>query len=366
MVENNPFSIRELKKSGIINKIFGIKPAENAIIEINNLFASVEKPSFISAERLDEIAYKYKIKNILKQFRNDFENIYESYLKYCLQDKKLTDTEFSELHHLKQLFLLNDTSIETIHNRLCSEIYGQSVRESITDGRLTTEEKDFLDKIENELRLPENIAKEIYTKKAEEYLQNYIKNTVSDQRLSPSEENEIKAISESLMMSIVYNDKTKAALAKYRLFWMIENGNIPEIETDVKLQRGERAYAQVSAELYEKKMVTRRIRYHGPTARIRIWKGFYYRMGDIAVHRVTEDITQKQDVGELILTNKRLIFMGNQKNMVIRLTKILGLTPYSDGVEIEKETGRNPIFLFNNNVDIFVFTLSKAIDEATQ
>lgn len=57
--------------------------------------------------------------------------------------------------------------------------------------------------------------------------------------------------------------------------------------------------------------------------------------------------------------------MGSKKNMVIKLNKILDITPHSDGIEIEKETGRNPIFLFNNNIDVFSIILSKAIDDAS-
>jgi hypothetical protein len=55
------------------------------------------------------------------------------------------------------------------------------------------------------------------------------------------------------------------------------------------------------------------------------------------------------DHGILYVTNKRLIFTGSRRaNTTIRLTSVLAITPYSDGVEIQKTTGRNQIFIFQN------------------
>jgi len=44
------------------------------------------------------------------------------------------------------------------------------------------------------------------------------------------------------------------------------------------------------------------------------------------------------------VTNKRVIFEGAQKNATIRLSNVLSITPYADGVEIGKTSGKSPIF----------------------
>lgn len=60
----------ELKKPNVIQKLFGLIPSENAMIEINNLFANhqsdVEKISFV---QISEIANKYKV-NLYKKFKD--------------------------------------------------------------------------------------------------------------------------------------------------------------------------------------------------------------------------------------------------------------------------------------------------------
>lgn len=77
-------------------------------------------------------------------------------------------------------------------------------------------------------------------------------------------------------------------------------------------------------------------------------KGVYYRVGSTRTARVTREVLRHIDTGTLYVTNKRLIFDGTRKNSVIRLPNILSVIPYSDGVEVEKTSGRNPIFTMND------------------
>jgi hypothetical protein len=69
------------------------------------------------------------------------------------------------------------------------------------------------------------------------------------------------------------------------------------------------------------------------------------------------------DKGTLYLTNKRLILTGAKKNANIRLDKILNISPYSDGVEIDKETGKKPVLQFTDRADIFCIMLERLLRE---
>src|SRR5690606_40389673 len=88
---------------------------------------------------------------------------------------------------------------------------------------------------------------------------------------------------------------------------------------------------------------TRTIRYGGPTARIRIAKGIYWRTGSMNVQRVTEEVLKPIDTGQLYITNKRVIFLGRNRNTNVRLNRILDFTIYTDGIELVKDAGRNPV-----------------------
>ena len=46
-----------------------------------------------------------------------------------------------------------------------------------------------------------------------------------------------------------------------------------------------------------------------------------------------------------------------------RLNRILDFTTYTDGVEIIKDAGRNPVLLFDQDIDIFCLTLDRLLRE---
>ena len=109
--------------------------------------------------------------------------------------------------------------------------------------------------------------------------------------------------------------------------------------------------------------VTQRINYSGTTASIKIMKGVRYRVGTIKPQRITSEQWKQIDYGSMYLTNKRIILIGQSKNSNIKLQKILSFTPYSDGVEISKDAGRNPLIRFSTNTDIFSLILSRLLNE---
>jgi hypothetical protein len=357
----NIYQILPLRKESFFQRLFKQQPKENALIELNNLLA-VKSVNEISFDEVNSISLKYKI-NLVKEFPENLLELYAASLKHFLKDKKISNDDIEKLRILKQILALNDFQIESIHNQLTSEIYEKSYKDAVADGRLSDEEDHFLENLKNELRLPDSIEKKISNEVRSNYMNNFIQNAISDERLSPSEIEEIEAIGKSLNVNISIDDKTLAILDRYKLYWVIENGEIPSIDTDLNLQQGEVCYFKANAQWYEYRSITKRINYGGPIARIRIMKGLYYRVGSISVNRITSDELKLINSGELYLTNKRLIFIGTDKNSSIKIDKILSFSPYIDGVEINKETGKSPTIMFNDNVEMFCILLSRLMKE---
>jgi len=137
---------------------------------------------------------------------------------------------------------------------------------------------------------------------------------------------------------------------------------LPEIHVDLNLQKGEKCFFQSNAKWYEYRSVTKRVNYGGVTTRIKIIKGVYYRTGSLNVNRVTNNELKLINSGNIFLTNKRIIFTGNEKNSIIKMDKILSFTPYADGVEIDKETGKNPTIILDN-AEVFCMMLSRFLKE---
>src|SRR3989454_7585624 len=121
---------------------------------------------------------------------------------------------------------------------------------------------------------------------------------------------------------------------------------LPSIETPrLSLQRGEFCFYVTEAGHYEMRTVTKRIEYAGITTSIRLKRGVYLRSGSFTPRRGTEEQLLFQDTGILYFTDKRLIFFGARKNVVITRKAILGVNPMRDAVEVEKTSGRNPVFV---------------------
>ncbi len=357
------YELQELKKPNFIQKIFGWVPKLNGFIEINNLFfkhqTDIKK---ISLDDIIDIAEKYKI-NLKKKFKSNRLELFQKYLHYCLIDSKLEDAEIMSLKHIKEVLLLNEKDTQEILKSETENIYQKHVKEIVADGRLDDDEKEKLEKLKKDLLISDEIASKIYERNATDLLQSFITGAISDERLSPDEEVEIKEIAKSLNIDLEDVEQTKEELDRYKLYWQIENGELPTIEPDIKIQKSEKLYFETYVNWLEQRRVTKKIKYGGATARIKIAKGVYYKIGSVGVQSVSEDVLKKIDFGALYLTNKRLIFMGSKANKTIRLDKILDFTPYENGVDIQKETGKNPFLEFTDNVDLFSMILVRLLDE---
>lgn len=354
-------SPRPLYRPAFLQRVFGAKPKVNSVIELNNLLAR-NGVGNVTIEDVQRIAHSYRV-NLHRKFRKQLTDLYQQYLLCCLSDKALSDQEIAELKHLKVLFELRDGDVERITRETTSQLYKDEISSLIADGRLTGEERRFMSKLRSDLKLSEEIATKIYAESAGSLLQRVFDNAISDERLSPEEEKELHAIASNLNVKHTIDDATKNMLDKYKLFWQIENGEIPPLDVGINLQRKERCYFRTPIDWLEQRKVTTRVGYSGPTLRIKIAKGVYWRAGSLGVRTTSQDVWKVIDSGQLYLTSRRLIFMGNRENKTVGLNKILDFTAYRNGVDIQKDTGKSPFLQFEKNVDIFSMMLGRAIQD---
>jgi hypothetical protein len=359
--ENMPssFQIVPLKAQSFIQRILKKLPKANAVAELRNLLAESEI-GLVSHELVAAIEHKYKVV-LTRKYANDLLSIYRQYLEYCFEDRKLSAAEIANLSHLKQLFSLKDKLIATVHNEVAVRIYSDEVGKVIEDGKVEDLEKEFLQKLQNDIGLSPEMASQIYKENATKMLQTYLDGAVADQRISPEEESQLHALTKSLNLELIMDANTRRAFEKYKLYWQIENGDLPVVEVGINLQRNELCHFSADVEWLEQRKVTRRINYGGPTLRIKIAKGLYWRAGSLAVQTVSEDVWKVIDHGKLFVTSKRLVFMGSSGNKTVRLASILDFTPYKNGINIEKDSGKSPFLRFGEDIDLFSMILGRAI-----
>lgn len=75
--------------------------------------------------------------------------------------------------------------------------------------------------------------------------------------------------------------------------------------------------------------------YGGPS--FRVAKGVSFRLGGVSARSVSHEELKKIDQGTLVLTNKRLTFLGNMRTVNIDLKKIVAIEPYKDGIGSQRE-----------------------------
>jgi hypothetical protein len=153
---------------------------------------------------------------------------------------------------------------------------------------------------------------------------------------------------------------TSGVLAKLRLMWQIKNAQLPVVEVPIQLQSGENCHFSMPVDLYETRRAYTRITSSGPMFRTKILKGIYWNTRVYDVSAKGKDVLTKVDSGPLYLTNRRVMFLGTTKSITIKLKNIVDLTPYSDGVGIDKGTGKKAVFCFTQNIDIFCAILARA------
>lgn len=359
---NKVFQRKELFKPNLFQRIFKQDPPENALIEINNLLAS-KRIAEVSVEEVSAIGEKYKL-NLYQTFQKNFLEMYAAQLKFALIDNKLTNEELDDLRALKEILGLQQFQINSIHEKLAGEIYRREIESSVGDGKITNEEKNSLKKIEAELCISKNLEKRISDEVKSTYVEQFIDGIIKSGSYSPQEEEDIKILAKNLNYDLKISSAQQNTLNRLKLIWVIENGELPTIDVPINLTSNEKCFFTKAARWYQYKTVTQRVNYAGPTARIRICKGVSYRIGSARVQRVTSEVLPPIDAGTMYVTNKRVILLGARKTSSIRLNKIVSYTPYSNGIEIFKDTGKSITVTFDTDMDLFNLLFSRVLRES--
>lgn len=362
-IKQHPFIPQQLRRPSLIHRMLRRMPADNAIRELRNALASTERISELRPTIIADLSSKYRV-DMCNKFAKEFHKLYTEFITYCLRNNHFSQEEADDLFHLQHLLALSDRMHNQIYQDIGANVYKRRLNEVLADSRITDEEKRMLDSLRHDLELPESVANKIYSDETSRYLQNKLDAALKDKMLSPEEEKEIHILAKQLGANIERDAATSATLQRCRLMWRIVHGDPPELRVSINLQRNEVCYFTTDVKWHEMRRQRQRIQYAGPTMRLKICKGVYWRMGDLAIRPVTQDVLTLIDEGTAYVTNKRLIFTGKMKNTNIRLNKILDITPYRDGVMVEKDSGKSPFLGFTSNVDMFSACLARAIQDS--
>lgn len=189
---------------------------------------------------------------------------------------------------------------------------------------------------------------------------------IADKRYEPEEEAEFNRACEALKVSPRIKEADQGALEKMRAYYRLESEPLQEQDYGLALQKGERCYWRIrNASLQEIRKQRTVHGYHSAGVSFRIMRGVYYRVGASRPVVSTYEGLMEIDRGDLYFTSKRVWFNGAGKNVSLPYQKIMQVVPYTDGIQLVKETGRDQYFLFkSSDVEADHIVLSRLLNEA--
>lgn len=367
-----PFTLKEYKKPNFFQVLLKLEPTNNYRIAIENILAEKVRIDEISNDDITAIEKKYKI-DIFSDHRDNLCTIFKKYLEYCLIDTNLSSDELKNLEYLKKVFGLSDRDVNSIFNDVGQKVYSKSIEQAISDGKLSDKERDFLRSLQTNLKLDDKIAKSILQQKAKPYIDQAVQEAISDERLSPEEEQELAKLIDNLGVEYNYTENTKAVMDKYRTLWKFENADLPTFDCDIILKKNEKChFVNNRTNLLSEKINTRQVRYGGITARQKLLKGVYLRVGELTINSEPIDGI-KSTKGCLYITNQRFLFKENSqyfgKTLNIKHTVIVDFKVGQNGIQLFRENGNSVVFYFGkdyfkDNVEYIVVIISRLIRDA--
>ena len=357
------FEIRDLKNPNMFQSFFKLQPKRNFLTELGNLL-SLNEVNFsdMDLEPIGILEEKYKT-SMERSSLDGRKKLFSKYIKHCLVDEHLSQNEMDNLRALQKILSLSNTAFRDLLEKEAEETLSGAIDKALKDRKLADQEHKNLERLREELNYPEENFLDLYKQKASVILKDILEEAISDERLSPDEEDEVKKVAKDIGIDLKFEEATQEMLNRYRLYWQIENGELPELEPEINLFKGERLHFTTEVNWHEYRRVTQRIQYGGPTMRVKLARGIYYRAGDLGVKRVTSDELKLIDTGTMYLTSKRVIFMGERGNKTIRLNRILAFEPFTNGVMLQKDKGKSPFLEFSVGTDIFSLMIKRLMSE---
>lgn len=343
----------------------------NLITEISNFFKHLFAVNIIFNKLKNDSSKSWK-KHLLaylaatnrplsqNQLKALGEKVYSYYLKNFLEDLNLNTEELKKLKEIESYFKLTSEDLQRAKSRYSQKAIDKLSKLKYSDKIITKQENEIILQLAELLSLDKNEVKRINNSNALKIYNQSIHEILSDKRVSQAEEKELQKLMVSLGLNqqeITLSNRTSKELSYYKLLWEIENGILPEVASPIVLQKNEIAHFATNADLLETKERVTGYTASSHGVSIRVAKGLSYRVGQAKSKPIKQEVTIKYH-GQLIITNKRLVFSASKKGFVAPYNSLVSFEPYSNGIGFQKN---NSYYLMQfDNSELFAMVLTSA------
>ena len=228
-----------------------------------------------------------------------------------------------------------------------------------TDGATENEVKRNIREVMAVLPLNQEEQNEAYLYVLNKAAENFMKDGI----LTDKEEGLIRSFASAFSLPIdnlpvKYKDTDLAKLGQMTVLKNFAKGIMPStfVQLPVLLGKNESLlWTYNNVTFYQEKIEKEFVRNSGGFS-FKVMKGVYYHTGRSKGHPVEHKYMEKVAVGDLYVTNQNLIFYSAEKGVKIPFKKLVGITPYSDGIEVLKD-GNSKRMVFQGFDSWFVVNL---------
>lgn len=145
-------------------------------------------------------------------------------------------------------------------------------------------------------------------------------------------------------------------------YWQLLHGSLPFVDVgSMVLQKGEVCHFCNRAKWLEHRRQTSSVDLGSLGMSFQIAPGISYQTPRVRLPHMRYEVLTPIENGFLYLTNKRVIFAGDNRNATLKLSALLGFTEYADGIMLQKTSSRNPLYLLRERTKIAALILGRLL-----
>jgi hypothetical protein len=225
-------------------------------------------------------------------------------------------------------------------DRLCQKMLRGFMAEYFTDQKTLQRSLQISQQVMRTLPISHQLEQDAYYEMLGQAGKNYLKSGY----ITPAQQQKVDDYVTMLGLSLInlpssFRGTHIEELGQFSILSDIQAGRRPRytINAPIILAKDEDAlWCYNNVTMFQEKVQREYIGRTGGFS-FRVMKGVTYRTGGFKGHPVETSYMENMGIGSLYVTNKNIIFMGQTRSIKVPYTKIIGINPYSDGMEVQRD-----------------------------
>lgn len=318
-----PFEVQKVRERSFFSRVFGGSRISDAEAAVENLIAERGLDN-VDAVAIDNCLHQSGVRE--KAMKTVLLQVWHRVVeRFVTSDGNLDSAEALFLDRLKDVLGLDATTAYSERDSVLANEFVTRARPLISGSAATSEEtRSAISRLARQLRISPDKQKSLLTSLAQAAFDSIRNYWIAKRRVDEGVLNSLLAFQDEYDLSLDGFERNK--LLRCWQLKLLDEGTLPNQKVDVLLNADETCHFGAAAILLELRKVRR--------------SGMSY------------DDLQEIDRGAFYITNKRLLFVGTSATKTTRFSSLAGTFTKNGALVIQRATGKNQHFVFNNDLDV--------------